>query len=196
MKLARAVAAALSLLLCTAGLADPPNFGVVVKDGIYRGGQPAISDLKYLHELGVRTIVKLNSRMLDKERTEAERLGMSFVSIPLDPSTVGNADSCAGVAKAVMVISDRSRWPVFVHCSRGRDRAGFVVGAYRELVEQEPWPTVDEELKRYGHSSAMRMAYPQISRELRNEIPTCGGEIAHALSRLPQAHANVAAPKQ
>jgi len=193
------VAAIFSLLLCTAGmassLAEPPNFGVVVPDGIYRGGQPTGSDLKFLHELGVRTIVKLNSRNLDKEREEAERLGMGFVSIPLEPSTVGNAKTCGDVAAAVAAISDRSRWPVFVHCSIGRDRTGYVIGAYRELVERQPWPTIDEELKRYGHGSAMRRAYPQISRELEKEVPTCGGEIARALSRQSPSPANIGAPK-
>ncbi len=126
MRLPQAFAAALSLLLSASALPSPlqapPNFGVVVQDGIYRGGQPSIAELKYLQELGVRTIVKLNNHDLDKERTEAARLGMGVVSIPLEPSTIGNANSCAGVAEAVALISDRSRWPVFVHCSRGRDR--------------------------------------------------------------------------
>jgi protein tyrosine/serine phosphatase len=198
-RLPLALATALSLTLGAAALAStlppPPNFGVVVPDGIYRGGQPSIADLKYLQELGVRTIVKLNNHNLDKERGEAERLGMSVVSIPLEPSTIGNANSCAGVAEAVAVISDRSRWPVFIHCSRGRDRAGFVVGAYRELVERQQWPAIDEELRRYGHASAMRRAYPQIIRELEKEIPTCGGEIARALSRQSPPPANIGAPK-
>jgi protein tyrosine/serine phosphatase len=198
-RVSKAVAAAISLLLCAAAFASPvpapPNFGVVVSDGIYRGGQPTSAHLKYLHELGIRTIVKLNKHNLDKEREEAERLGMSVVSIPLEPSTVGDADSCSDVAKAVAAISDRSRWPVFVHCSLGRDRAGFVVGAYRELVEGQQWPAIDQELRRYGHASAMRRAYPQISRELENGIPTCGGEIARVLSRQSPPPAKLGAPK-
>lgn len=199
MRLPLALTAALALLLGASAFAStrpsPPNFGVVVPDGIYRGGQPSSADLKFLQELGVRTIVKLNNHNLDKEREEAERLGMSVVSIPLEPSTIGEANSCASVARAVAVISDRSLWPVFVHCSRGRDRAGFVVGAYRELVERRGWPAIDEELRRYGHASAMRRAYPQISRELEREIPTCGGEIARMLSRQSPPPANIGAPK-
>lgn len=193
------VAAVLSLLLCATGLASPltapPNFGVVVPEGIYRGGQPSDSDLKYLKEHGVHTILKLNSHNLDNEREEAERLGLSFVNIPLEPSSVGETKSCSSVAKAVALLSDQSRWPVYVHCSRGRDRTGYVVGAYREIVERQPWPAVEQELRRFGHDGSIRFAYPQIGRELQHEIPTCGDEIARALAHQSQSSPHPLASK-
>ncbi|MGK2856855.1 MAG: fused DSP-PTPase phosphatase/NAD kinase-like protein [Thermoanaerobaculia bacterium] len=185
------IAATLVLLLpsatCGAAPSTPRNFGVVIPEGIYRGGQPTKSEMTYLRGLGVRTILKLNHGRLDEEREQAERLGMSFVSLPLDPTSVGEAASCAEVAAAVAILSDRSRWPVYVHCSRGRDRTGLVVGAYREIVEQVPWSSVDRELARYGHDSSMRLTYPQISRELRNQLPQCSDSIARALSRRATA---------
>lgn len=168
----------------------PRNFGVVVPDGIYRGGQPTSSGMKYLQGLGVRTVVKLNHTRLDQEQEQAERLGMKFVSLPLDPSTVGEQTSCASVAAAVAILSDRSTWPVYLHCTHGRDRTGLVVGAYREMVERKPWAIVDEELDRFGHDTSMRSVYPQISRELRNGLPRCRDEIARALSARAQPAAD------
>lgn len=188
-------AAAIGLIFGAIGVSpaqsEPPNFGVVVPDGIYRGGQPTASDLKFLSKLGVRTIVKLNHIGLEGERRQAERLGMKFFSLPLNPSSIGEAESCAGVAEAVAILSDRSAWPVYVHCTYGRDRTGLVVGAYRELVEGAPWSSVDEELACYGHGASKRRSYPQISRELKNRLPQCSDEIERALSgRAPAAAAD------
>ena len=112
----------------------PRNFGVVVPGGIYRGGQPTSSGMKYLRELGVRTVVKLNHMRLDQEQEQAQRLGMKFVSLPLDPSSVGEQTSCTSVATAVAILSDRSTWPVYLHCTHGRDRTGLVVGGGQSLA--------------------------------------------------------------
>lgn len=190
------LAAVAAILLLSGGRARaaesaPRNFGVVVRDGIYRGGQPGEKQLEYLRDLGVRTIVKLNHRQLGQERVLAARLGMKLVSLPLDPSSVGEKPSCAVVAEAIALLSDRSSWPVYVHCSHGRDRTGFVVGAYRQLLERRPWPSVSEELASFGHDGSMRRAYPQISRELENGVPSCRAEIARALAgrQLPQPDA-------
>ena len=194
MRRSLAIAATTALLLgsvaCDAAPSAPENFGVVIPNGIYRGSQPSSAELKYLRELGVRTIVKLNHSRLEEERKEAERLGMKLVSLPLDASSVGEPATCGDVATAVALLSDRSLWPVYVHCSRGRDRAGYVVGAYRERVEHAPWSSVDKELARYGHGASMRMAYPQISRELKGGLPACGDEIVKALSRLARPAAD------
>lgn len=181
---------AFGLLLAAIGVhparPEPPNFGVVVPEGIYRGGQPTSSDLKFLKQLGVRTIVKLNHSGLEGERRQSARLGMKFFSLPLNPSSVGESESCEGVAQAVAILSDRSAWPVYVHCTYGRDRTGLVVGAYRELVEGATWSSVDEELARYGHGASKRRSYPQISCELQNQLPQCSDEIVRALASRAQ----------
>lgn len=188
MPVATAIAFLLGAIRLDAGQPAPPNFGVVVPAGIYRGGQPDEGDLKHLREMGVRTIVKLNHLDLEEERRQSERLGMKFVSLPLEPSSAGESGSCRNVAAAVAILSDRSTWPVYLHCTHGRDRTGLVVGAYREIVERKTWASVDEELERFGHDASMRRVYPQISRELRDGLPRCRDEIARALSaRVPPA---------
>lgn len=184
----RGIIASTMLLLTTCALrADdatraPANFGVVVPQGIYRGAQPGRVEMMYLKELGVRTIVKLNHHDAEEERQQAQRLGMRFVHVPFDASSIGERPSCADVAATVEILADRSSWPVYVHCSRGRDRTGFIVGAYREAVERQLWPSVDAELSSYGHGEAMRRAYPQISTELSRALPACNDAIRQALA--------------
>jgi len=172
---------ALSLLFVAAAYAipavadsPPPNFGVVVKDGIYRGGQPSNADqFEYLKKIGVKTILKLNHHGLDRESVDAKRLGLTLVQVPFAPETIGREETCGDVARALELLTDRSNWPVYVHCSRGRDRTGFIVGAYRELVEHWTWTDVDRELAAYGHTGGVRRAYPNITEGLQEGVPSC-----------------------
>lgn len=167
---------ALLALHASAG-AKPPNFGVVVEKNIYRGGQPTGTQFDDLEKLGVRTILKLNNHNMSEEKRAAKRLGMKLVTIPLEPSTIGTPPTCRDVARAMAVLRDESNWPVYVHCSRGRDRTGYLVGAFRQLAQHWPWERVDEELERYGHNSRLRSAYPAIAKELRNGTPSCSSEL-------------------
>ncbi len=174
----------LLLLLCTAGFLhtvrtdEPPdNFGVVVEKGIYRGAQPSREQVAYLHHIGVKTILKLDDRHVDDERDAAARAGLRFVSIPFSARTIGNPETCATVSSALAVLEDRSNWPVYVHCSKGRDRTGYIVGLYRERVQQWDWNKVSAELANYGHTGGMRRTFPQISRELERGTPACASTI-------------------
>ena len=151
----------------------PHNFGVVEEGRIYRGAQPSSADLEALQRRGVRTILKVNSDDLQSERATAARLGMQLVYVPLSARTVGRQSSCADVQRAYAVLTDPAAWPVYVHCTHGRDRTGFLVGLFREREERWDWPRVSDELTRYGHDSAMRLVFPNISRSLEAGVPAC-----------------------
>lgn len=151
----------------------PSNFGTVVENGIYRGAQPASGDFARLRELGVKTILKLNTSRLAAETRQAEAAGIRLIHVPFDPKTIGTRPTCEKVAKALTVLADESNWPVYVHCSKGRDRAGFLVGLYRQRVQGWTWPMVDRELAEYGHGARLRRSYPQITGELAAGVPTC-----------------------
>jgi len=168
----------MSLLAAGLSAAEPRNFGIVVNHGIYRGAQPAgLDEYEYLSRLGVKTILKLNSHKLGVEKDTASKLGMKVVNVALDPATVGSADSCGDVARALKVLTDRSNWPVYVHCTRGRDRTGFLIGAYRARVQHWAWADIDRELARYGHKGGVRRAYPLIASELEAGVPTCSTQL-------------------
>src|SRR4051812_34314929 len=98
------------------------NFGLISKD-LWRGAQPTEQGMRYLANLGVKTIIDL--------REEADELsiiprGIYYVRIPVSPF---NADQ-VNVLEVLRLI-DLSPKPVFIHCHQGRDRTGLAVAAYR-----------------------------------------------------------------
>ena len=155
-----------------------PNFRKV-QDHLYRGGQPeTCAELDYLRSLGVRRIVKLNDRGLaqdEAEKSAAARLGLEVLSWPFDASTIGTPASCPDVREALDALRAGDA-PVFVHCTAGKDRTGYLIGLYERLVLRKAAPDVLEELRRYGHRGARAAVFPQISRELRKELPACAAE--------------------
>jgi tyrosine-protein phosphatase SIW14 len=144
----------------------PGNFGVVEEGKIYRGAQPDDVSVAALQKLGVRTIVKLNDAHLASETAAAKRAGIQLIVVPLDPHTVGTAGSCPDVERAYEAMTNRDNWPVYVHCTHGRDRTGFIIGLFRERAEQWPFVRVSEELRAYGHDALMRALMPNISGSL------------------------------
>jgi protein tyrosine/serine phosphatase len=178
--MARAVVAWAALLLLAAAMpvlaevpSSIPNSGVVIEHGIYRGGQPDADDLAKLAALGVRTILKLNTHDLEREKAACDRLGLRLVHLPTKAETIASKKSCRVVARALAVLEDRDNWPVYVHCEHGRDRTGYIVGVYRMRVDGWSWPEVDRELARYGHQARERSAYPAITRGLERGLPDC-----------------------
>ena len=124
-----------------------PNFHRV-DDKLFRGGQPREGGLARLKSLGVQTILDLRyERGKGRvEAAEAKALGMNYVQIPMYGLL---RPTHAQIAKALEVIRDPANGPVFVHCERGSDRTGVVVGCYR--VASAQWPAqraIDEAM---GH---------------------------------------------
>jgi len=153
----------------------PRNFGAVSAQ-VYRGGQPmTCGELAYLRSTGVKSILKLNDRnstVDEAEKAEAARLGMRIESFAFDAMTIGSSASCPDVQRAIAFIENPANQPVFIHCTAGKDRTGYIVGLY----ERESGRSIEEvmnELHRYGHRAARSAAFSQIDRELRRERPEC-----------------------
>jgi protein tyrosine/serine phosphatase len=127
----------MGLLVVTAALAlaelqsptGPSRFGVV-RDGLYRGGQPSAHHLELLRALGVETIIDLRYGGVAAEEAEARRLGMRVVRFPFSGLFVTDLQFLARVVEAM-----RSGGRVYVHCHEGRDRTSLVVALYRVLVD-------------------------------------------------------------
>jgi protein tyrosine/serine phosphatase len=149
------------------------NFGVVVENGIFRGGQPDERALARLKEMGIRTVLKLNTHKLEEEAAACKRLGIELIHVPTSAEEIASEDGCDEVAKAMKVLTDRENWPIYVHCEHGRDRTGYLVGLYRLTVDGWSWRKIDRELRRYGHKKSKRAAYPAISRELERGGKPC-----------------------
>ena len=132
------------------GRGGPAHFGVV-RDGLYRGGQPTAHHLQLLRELGVETVIDLRHGNTDKEAAEAERLGMRFVRFPF--YGIFGADS-AFLARIVEAIRGGGR--VYVHCRVGRDRTSLVIALYRVLVDGwDPVTAWRREAIDYGYARGL-----------------------------------------
>jgi len=108
-----------------------PRFHEVTQ-GIYRGGQPRPEGFEWLKQQGIKTIVNL--RREHDEREQVKALGLDYVYLPMD----ARDEIPMSTLKAFLdILTNPARQPVFVHCRRGADRTGFMVGIYR--VAEEGW---------------------------------------------------------
>jgi protein tyrosine/serine phosphatase len=133
-----------------------------VSPGIYRGGAPSDAGTAYLASLGVKTDIDLESfrwPVIWDEEHDGNRFGIELVNEPLfsfpgilhyiqPPITDERIDEILGL------LSNDTGQPVFVHCKKGMDRTGLVVGLYRVLIEKwEPAQAWAEMLKFGYHPS-------------------------------------------
>ncbi len=128
----------------TAGV-DIENFGQV-NDHIYRGGQPKGDNFKQLATIGVKTIIDLRADFEASEKGDAERAGLHYINLPLEPKAVPTAEQAA---KFLELVKNEANWPVYVHCAGGRHRTGSMLAVYR--METDHW-TIDQaydEMKQY-----------------------------------------------
>jgi protein tyrosine/serine phosphatase len=99
---------------------------------LYRGGQPNEKGFEALSEMAVKTVVSLRWRKqrVESEKLIVEKLGMRFISIPLNYWTLPNE---ANVKQLLDIIDDQTNHPIFIHCFHGADRTGVMVAMYRIL---------------------------------------------------------------
>jgi protein tyrosine/serine phosphatase len=98
---------------------------------LYRGAQPALLHLSELKKLGITTIVDLREESAstsDRERSEAESLGIRFVHIPVGGFST---PSSAQLADFFSLLRAAPPQTLFVHCEFGEDRTGVFIASYR-----------------------------------------------------------------
>ena len=106
-----------------------PNAGKV-NDSLFRGAQPHSEGIEELKKLGITTVVDLrgeNPALVERERKQAESLGLHFVNIPVSG---WSPPTNAQVAQFLSLFADKKE-KIFVHCQFGNDRTGVFVAAYR-----------------------------------------------------------------
>jgi len=157
----------------------PPD-GAMSCGAVYRGPPLSLSDAgcAAAGELGIRTLIDL--------RTESERLGTPdaaclsaervYAPLPI-PYGLGPADyladlhEMASMALVFHTFGDPAAYPIYFHCTFGRDRTGVVgalllltLGASREAVMQE-----------YMLSQANVGAYPSALEAVLDDVEQRGG---------------------
>ncbi|HEV2863813.1 MAG TPA: tyrosine-protein phosphatase [Pyrinomonadaceae bacterium] len=122
------------------------NFGQM-DDRFYRGAEPKhFEDIRALKELGVNTVIDLQSKPEAAERGWVESLGMRYVNIPMVEKTYPRPEWVTAFMKAV---DDPATGKFFVHCAGGRHRTGSMGAVYR--MEKYGWgfDRVYAEMKKY-----------------------------------------------
>ena len=122
------------------------NFGQM-DERFYRGAEPKkLEDFRALKELGISTVIDLQSEPEPEERGWVESLGMRYVNIPMVEKVYPRPEWVASFMKTV---DDPSTGKFFVHCAGGRHRTGSMGAVYR--MEKYGWDfdQVYAEMKRF-----------------------------------------------
>jgi protein tyrosine phosphatase (PTP) superfamily phosphohydrolase (DUF442 family) len=114
----------------------PRRFAVVLPGALYRSGAVTPEQLARVHAAyGVGRVLSLldpDAAESTAERTAAERLGLTWVNVPLR----GNGASTATDRERIRaVLVEPNQPPTLVHCAAGVNRTGLVVGMYRLHVQ-------------------------------------------------------------
>lgn len=139
---------------------DDANFRMVDSQ-FYCGGRPRASAFPKLVQLGIRTIINLESgEDAEVERAAIEKLNLGLqldrriqlISFPIGSEEIDETGvSHKRLQELFTQIRDAKR-PILIHCYHGRDRTGAVIAIYRMLMSQKSATEAFEEAYHYGFS--------------------------------------------
>jgi protein tyrosine/serine phosphatase len=131
----------------------------IVSDGVYRGARPENAGIAYLSSLKVKTDLDLESlrpKTIADEKNAAILHSIDFINEPLlvlagvlrvfQPDL--NPEEMETITK---LVGDPANYPIFVHCERGEDRTGLVIGLYRVLNQGWTPQAAWAEMLQYGY---------------------------------------------
>ena len=163
------------------------NFGKV-NDHIYRGGQPEGDQYQQLAALGIKTIVDLRGDSERSARTSAERAGLRYINLPMEPKHYPEADAAQ---RFLDIVNDEANGPYYVHCAGGKHRTGVMIAVYRMEVDKWDIERAYQEMKDYdfytrmGHGCYKDYIF-DYSRNLQarlQTLPTTGSKALPAINR-------------
>jgi protein tyrosine/serine phosphatase len=135
---------------------------------LYRGAQPGDAGFRYLQSLGVRTVVNLRDEqdaLRTREQHIVESLGMRYVHLPVKDGsffTRSRRIPEQTIQAFFDLIATKDAGPVFVHCRRGADRTGALVGFYR--IARNGWSA--ERAYDEARAIGMRSWYTGLKRQI------------------------------
>ncbi len=103
------------------------NFGQM-DDHFYRGAQPKKNQFQELKDLGIKTVIDLQSSPQKDEKSTVEALGMKYINIPMGGTGYPKAEHIEAFLK---LANDPQTGTFFAHCKGGVHRTGVVGAAYR-----------------------------------------------------------------
>jgi len=178
---------------------DIANFHHVDRD-LYRGARPAYRQDVYLKlvDLGIRTIVNLETEEASKEQAEVWQINrefsdrhlpqVEFIHFPIRPilqvNLTGVPDEGEHGIRHLFEELQQAPKPIFLHCAHGKDRTGAIVVLYRMRRHELSFEQAYDEALHYKFSILNR-GLIRTMRRYRD---------AKALAELPDPDASAAAP--
>lgn len=111
--------------------APVPLYGEVLPGTLYRSAQPSPSGFAWLKSIGMKTIVDLRDEHDDAPVVGPMGFG-KYVYIPIVDNT---PPTNAQAEQFLALVTDRSNWPILVHCNYGVGRAGTMTVLTRYAVQ-------------------------------------------------------------
>ena len=130
-----------------------------VADGLYRGGQPNRKGFDFLKNTGVKTVINLTEE--NDEEATVKALGLNYIHIPMTVTVTSRIDE-SDIQQYFAVMNNPQNLPVFIHCRRGADRTGAMVGFYRIAYQGWDGKRAFKEARDIG----MRWWYPGLKDQL------------------------------
>jgi tyrosine-protein phosphatase SIW14 len=125
------------------------NFGKVTE--LYlRGGAVTPDGVDRLASMGVKTIIDLRDKPSPGEPEACKRNGIAYYKFPMDGSVAPENKAI----NEILSIIQRSKAPVYVHCSAGKHRAGTIAALYRIRVQGWSKDRAWAEQQSYGFGPA------------------------------------------
>ena len=114
---------------------------------LYRGKEPKEQDYERLAQAGIKTIVNLRLSPHSARRSleRSRQYGMNHFHLPIGFFRRPYKE----VEQFVHIVSDQQNQPAYVFCQGGRDRAGFMVMAYRVKVEDCDYEKAYSEMREH-----------------------------------------------
>lgn len=128
-----------------------------VTEFLYRGGQPTAAGFNFLKQKGIRTVINLREE--DDEKALVEKLGIKYVHLP---SRARDPIPEEAIQTFFRVIKDPASHPIFIHCERGADRTGAMIGLFR--IAFQGWD--GERTYREARALGMRWWYRDLKKQL------------------------------
>ena len=138
-----------SLLLSIASsLKGLPNFGTVTKK-LSRSAQPNEVGFIHLKELGVDIIFKLDRDDEYSDKKEELNFGGAIFNRSLKTKEVTKEQAINIANELQNELQNNKR--VHVHCIKGKDRTGLVIGTWKMLYQNKSYLEIQADWKKYGN---------------------------------------------
>lgn len=124
-----------------------------VRTNLFRGAAPSAKDVMLLkNKLGVQRIISLDANVGDNIDPICNKLGIEHIIIDIDASNISSLKNLLKLNIHDLVQPNKV---TFVHCLRGKDRAGLFVALVRCLIDDMDCREAIKEAKKYGFGTGI-----------------------------------------